>query len=328
MARKPRIQFPGAIYHVITRGDGRQLLFHDDRHYERFTEGLETQVLRCNWQVLAYCWLPNHIHALIKTPEPNLSRGMQHWLSGYANWYAKRNQRTGHLYQGRFKAFQVEDSSYFWTLSRYIHLNPCVGRSPLVAAPQDWSHSSYASYIYRRKRIDWLASQLLLDSWKAEYGGSKPVSAYRRYVERELAAGNPSSPLEEALEDWVIGSEAFLLKLALLAKPSLRSAKVTKRKSQLSAKQILAFVAEQCGLSAEDYCGFRVKAQDREIAALLCRELTTNSLAELSDIFGLGHPDSSANLIRRAKVTLSQSIATKKRYNKMKSKLIKTEKQV
>ena len=191
MARKPRIPFPGAIYHIVTRGDGRQLLFHDDRHYERFTEGLEAEVLRSNWQVIAYCWMPNHIHALIKTPEPNLSRGMQHWLSGYANWYAKRNQRTGHLYQGRFKAFQVEDSSYFWTLSRYIHLNPCVGKSPLVAAPQDWLHSSYANYIYRRKCIDWVESQLLLDSWRSEYGGTKPDAAYRRYVERELAGGKP-----------------------------------------------------------------------------------------------------------------------------------------
>ena len=98
MARKPRIQFSGAFYHIVTRGDGRQLLLHDDRHYERFTEGLEAEVHRSNWQVIAYCWMPNHIYALIKTPEPNLSRGMQHWLSGYANWYAKRNQRIGHLY--------------------------------------------------------------------------------------------------------------------------------------------------------------------------------------------------------------------------------------
>ena len=78
------------------------------------------------------------MHALIKTPQANLSNGMQHWLSGYANWYAKRNQRTGHLYQGRFKAIQLEDSSYFCPLSRYIHLNPCVGKKPLTPKPQDW----------------------------------------------------------------------------------------------------------------------------------------------------------------------------------------------
>ena len=107
MARKRRVQFPGAIYHIVTRGDGRRTLFHDPGHYERFTEGLEAEVQRSSWQVMSYCWMPNHIHLLVQTPEPNLSAGMQHWLSGYANWYAKRNQRTGHLYQGRFKAFQV-----------------------------------------------------------------------------------------------------------------------------------------------------------------------------------------------------------------------------
>ena len=139
MPRKPRVQYPGAIYHVITRGDGKREIFHDDRHYQRLTDGLTDEVKRSGWIVTAYCWLPNHIHLLVKTPEPNLSNGMQHWLSGYANWYAKRNQRTGHLYQGRYKAYLVEDETYFWSLSRYIHLNPCSGKRPLVDKPDRWN---------------------------------------------------------------------------------------------------------------------------------------------------------------------------------------------
>ena len=94
MPRPPRLQYPGAIYHLVPRGDGRRTLFHGDGHYARFTQGLSDEVSRINWIVLAFCWMPNHVHALIKTPEPNLCRGMQHWLSGYANWYAKRNRRT------------------------------------------------------------------------------------------------------------------------------------------------------------------------------------------------------------------------------------------
>ncbi len=141
MPRPPRFQFPGANYHIVTRGDGRRKLFHDSGHYERFTKGLQDEVQRSGWIVLAFCWNPNHIHALIQTPEPNLARGMQHWLSGYANWYAKRNGRTGHLYQGRYKAFLVEDAGYYWTLSRYIHLSPCNGGRPLVADPEEWPYS-------------------------------------------------------------------------------------------------------------------------------------------------------------------------------------------
>ena len=84
--------------------------------------------------------MPHHIHVLVRTPEPNLSSGMQHWLSGYANWYSKRNRRRGHLFQGRYKSLVVEDDSYFWTLSRYIHLNPCRGGRPLAQKPDGWAY--------------------------------------------------------------------------------------------------------------------------------------------------------------------------------------------
>ncbi len=70
MPRQPRVQFPGAIYHVVTRGDGRRKIFHDDGHYQRLTRGLAEEVDRSGWIVIAYCWMPNHIHALIKTPQP------------------------------------------------------------------------------------------------------------------------------------------------------------------------------------------------------------------------------------------------------------------
>jgi len=115
MPRPPRVQFPGAIYHVITRGNARRRIFHDDGHYQRFTRGLAEEVQRSGWEVIAYCWMPNHIHLLLRTPERKLPSGMQHWLSGYANWYAKRNRKRGHLLQGRYKSLLVENESYFWT---------------------------------------------------------------------------------------------------------------------------------------------------------------------------------------------------------------------
>jgi len=117
MARQLRVQFPGAIYHAVTRGDGRRQIFHDGGHYDRFTRGLKEEVTRSGWKVLSFCWMPNHIHLLVQTPERNLARGMQHWLSGYANWYSKRHQRVGHLLQGRYKAFLVENAGYFCSLS-------------------------------------------------------------------------------------------------------------------------------------------------------------------------------------------------------------------
>jgi REP element-mobilizing transposase RayT len=79
MPRPPRIQFAGANHHIVTRGDARRKLFHETGHYERFTRGLEDEVLRSGWIVLAYCWMPTHIHALIQTPEPNLASGVPQW---------------------------------------------------------------------------------------------------------------------------------------------------------------------------------------------------------------------------------------------------------
>ena len=94
MRRRPRVEFPGAIYHLVLRSDERRKLFYDDGHYQRLTQGLQEEVQRSGWQVLAYCWMPNHTHLLIETPESNLARGMQHWpYSSYAG-YARKGSRV------------------------------------------------------------------------------------------------------------------------------------------------------------------------------------------------------------------------------------------
>ena len=131
MARPLRIEFAGASYHVMSRGNARQAIFQDDGDRQRLCSRLEASVQRFGWRLMTFVFMPNHLHLLLRTPEPNLARGMQFVLSGYANWYAKRHQRPGHLFQGRYKGELIEDDSYFWTASRYIHLNPVRGRRPL-----------------------------------------------------------------------------------------------------------------------------------------------------------------------------------------------------
>jgi REP element-mobilizing transposase RayT len=209
------LQYENAIYHIVTRGDGRRRLFHDERHYERFTQGLIDEVDRSGWVVIAYCWMPNQIHALIKTPQPNLCRGMQHWLSGYANWYAKRNRRSGHLYQGRYKAFPVEDEGYYWNLSRYIHLNPCNGDRPLAESPEEYPHSSYLGYARKGRRVDWIAYEDHHRYWCGLHGGKDPAVAYRKFVKDGLI--DPADPKIDRLKDWVYGGEDFLRRMVLLA---------------------------------------------------------------------------------------------------------------
>ena len=155
MARPLRIEFEGAIYHVMARGNAGQVICTEPDDYHRLREGLAQTVGRYGWETAAFALMPNHLHLLIRTPQPNLSRGMQYLLSGYANWHARRHERPGHLFQGRFRGELIEDETYFWAVSRYIHLNPVRGRRPLAPHPRDWPWSSIREYA-ETKGEDWI----------------------------------------------------------------------------------------------------------------------------------------------------------------------------
>src|SRR5262249_20101402 len=172
----------GAIYHLMARGNGRQNIVRDGGDRDRLVEQLGRAAVRCSWQVFAFVIMSNHLHVVLKTPEPNLARYTQGFLSAYANAWARRHRFSGHVFQGRHRTELVEDESYLWTVTRYVHLNPV--RARLVQQPADWRWSSYAGYARDRARLDWVAYDDLLNAWADEFGGSgsQPAAAYRRYV--------------------------------------------------------------------------------------------------------------------------------------------------
>ena len=325
----PRLDYSNAIYHLVARGDGRRKLFHDSGHYDRFTQGLVDEVDRSSWSVIAYCWMPNHIHALICTAHPNLCRGMQHWLSGYANWYAKRNRRTGHLFQGRYKSFPVEDEGYYWNLSRYIHLNPCRGVKPLATDPEGYAYSSFGGYARKSRQVDWIAYDEHHRYWSGLNGGKNPSSSYRAFVKEGLT--NSADPKVQRFKDWVYGGADFLKSLLAMAggeDPEINARRVRRTKA-LSAHQIIGIVAEHYSVDASGYREFRSPAGGRDLAAYLCRRYSGATLRELSIEFGLSHPDGSANLVRRAKARLKDSAELRKQCEQIERKLgLKTEDQV
>ena len=312
MARPLRIEVPNAIYHLMARGNGRQTVFHNDGGYQRMTDGLAKTVSRTGWQVFAYVWMPNHIHLFVRTPKPNLSRGMQYLLSGYANWYAKRHQRTGHLFQGRFKAELVEDESYFWTLSRYIHLNPVRGKRPLVEHPRQWPWSSYPGYLRKSACVEWIDCKSVLEAWQGEMGGKNAEMAYRRFVESGLETP-PTNPLDDALDGWLLGSEAFIQKIKklLTTTPHVDELPKARRLTSMGANQVIAVVAAYFKTSPSSYQTKRSTAAGRDLAAFLAHRQTTATLRELATAFGLSHPDSVSNLIRRAEIAISTSKSEK-----------------
>ncbi len=149
MSRPIRIQYPNAIYHITTRGNGGQSIFNSQKDYFLFLEELKKTIEEYNWICYAYCLMPNHYHLLIKTIDPNLSIGMRQLNGNYTQGYNIKNKRYGHLFQGRFKSVLVESEAYLGNIIRYITLNPI--KAKLVKSISLWPYSSHNEIIGKKK---------------------------------------------------------------------------------------------------------------------------------------------------------------------------------
>ena len=151
MARPLRIEFPGAVYHITSRGNERKKIFWDDQDRELYLARLDQIHERFHWHVHAYVLMSNHCHLLVETPMANLSRGMRQLNGVYTQEFNRRHGRVGHLFQGRFKAILVEEDNYLLEVSRYIILNPV--RAGMVERPEEYRWSSYPSIIGMGKHL-------------------------------------------------------------------------------------------------------------------------------------------------------------------------------
>src|SRR5215468_8175689 len=142
MARKLRLEYPGAIYYLMNRGDRRETIFKDDQDRLHFVKTLGEACAKTGWQVHALCLMPNHFHLVVETPQANLVAGMKWFLGTYTARFNRRHKLFGHLFSGRYKSLVVDGSgtSYLKTVCDYVHLNPV--RAGLVKADQ--SLRSYA----------------------------------------------------------------------------------------------------------------------------------------------------------------------------------------
>ena len=157
--------------------------------------------------------MTNHLHLVLKTPRANLAKGMQLLPSSYANWWTRRHRLGGHLFQGRYRTELVEDETYLWILTRYIHLNPV--RAGMVLRPEQWAWSSYPGYAFRRCRFDWVAHEQLLAAWSGEFGRTDPEASYRRFVKAGIREP-PQAPWTQARHNWILGSERFVDRLRIM----------------------------------------------------------------------------------------------------------------
>jgi len=203
MARPLRIEFPGALYHVTSRGDRRGTIFEDDEDRETFLQILAEVVERCNWVCYAYCLMGNHYHLVVETPEANLSKGMRHLNGVYTQASHRRHRRVGHLFQGRFQGILVDRDGYLLELTRYVVLNPV--RAGMVEGPGDWPWSSYRAMVGDAAAPKWLATVTVLALF------TKQRAAARRRYTRFVMEGVDAEPVWTALRQQIyLGDDAFV----------------------------------------------------------------------------------------------------------------------
>ena len=207
MARPLRIEFPGALYHVTSRGNASQRVFRDDEDRELFLATLAWVVERFGWRCHAYCLMDNHIHLLIDTPQPNLSRGMRQLNGVYTQRFNRRHGKVGHLFQGRYKAILVEKEGYLLELARYIVLNPV--RAKMVKTPERYPWSSYQPMLGLAPVPPALAIEWVLDQF-----ARTRATARRRYAKFVHDGIGVPGPWEEVKGQVLLGSEAFIERLA------------------------------------------------------------------------------------------------------------------
>ena len=150
MARSLRDEYPGAYYHLINRGNAGENIFDRDGDKEKFLQYLNKAVGRFSIIIHTYCLMANHYHLLVKTAQPNLSVAIQWLNASYAAYYNRKHRRSGHLFQGRYKAILIDADEYLRQLSRYIHLNPV--RAKIVTKPAEYPWSSYRATTGLSKR--------------------------------------------------------------------------------------------------------------------------------------------------------------------------------
>ena len=206
MTRPLRLEFAGALYHVLSRGNRRESIYLNDGDFIAFLTLLAEVCERFNWLIHAYCLMTNHYHLLVETPDANLSRGMRHLNGVYTQGFNRRHRRVGHVFQGRYKALLVQKDAYLLELTRYIVLNPV--RARMVRSAGEWRWSNYRYTVGKAAPPAWLEQDWLL----AQFGTqrSESVAAYRRFVAEGLAAGDPFDNIEAQL---FLGDAAFARRL-------------------------------------------------------------------------------------------------------------------
>lgn len=229
MARPLRIEYEGAFYHVTARGNEQKRIYFNKTDYGKFREYLEGALEKYGCLIHAYVFMTNHYHMIIETPNANISKIM-HFINGsYTTYINKKRDRSGHLFQGRYKAILIDRDNYLLELSRYIHLNPV--RARIVEKPEEFLNSSYTSYIGNRKDDIVNHDQILKMISKDKRSAPK---LYRQFVESGIGV-DLENPLTKTYGGSILGEKSFIKESLSRLKEGIVSRKETSHRKLLEA---------------------------------------------------------------------------------------------
>jgi len=265
MARKPRIEFEGAFYHVIARGNHRQKIFKDEGDFARYLEIIADYKRQYNYRLYAFVLMNNHVHLLIETREVPLSKILQGINQRYTMYFNKKYKTVGHLFQGRYKAILCDRDEYLLLLVKYIHLNPV--RAKVAAAARDYNWSSHNSYAGKSGNNIVDADQVLR-MFSEDKAAARRL--YKLYVENENTVDKDD--IYGTIDRRILGDERFRDKVMEKVEIDLSG---QRRDREYSLSDIAAAIEKAQGIKLVDIRGKgkgRPTSAGRKVFSLTARE--------------------------------------------------------
>jgi len=214
MPRPLRIEAAGMWYHIMNRGVLRKAIFECDKDYQKFLENIDDSCGKYNVEIHSYALMPNHFHFFLKTNEANISRFMQQLLTSYTNWFNRKNERVGHLFQSRYKSIIIDNNNYGTEITRYIHLNPVRTKKNSELSLREkrkilenYRWSSYPSMIGIKPADPFLFVHETLECFGDNY--KEQIRNYIEFVEEGLKK-DLKSPLKDTISQLVLGDDVFV----------------------------------------------------------------------------------------------------------------------
>lgn len=324
MARRIRLEYPGAVYHVMCRGDRRENIFLDDKDRWRFLDTLGEACARSGMRVHSYVLMPNHYHLLLETPEGNLVAGMRWFQSTYTSRFNVRHRLCGHLFQGRYKAAPIDADApaHFRTVSDYIHLNPARAGLLDKADPRlgGYRWSSYRAFVGGKPLPVWLVRARVFQSLELPDESPSSRRRYAAHLARRVAdALGRAESAEDRLawtrirRGWLVGDETFRTRMLRLAGAAIRGRARTSfagdelavRHDEATAERLLASLSGRWNCA--DWSATPKSDPRKQVAAWVLRSRTTVGGPWIAARLCMGHPSTVSRSYRNVQDTAAKT---------------------